>query len=77
MDTLAWYHAMGFDESDHYLHVYANHYSDPSEPTRAIKERRPGIHPIVIFGHAPLSDERRLRSEFARVHVDRRFAQRL
>ncbi|WP_406282111.1 GNAT family N-acetyltransferase [Streptomyces sp. NBC_00209] len=77
VNTLAWYHAMGFDESDHYLHVYANHYSDPSEPTRAITEQRPGIHPVVIFGHAPLADERQLRSEFARVHVDRRFAQRL
>ncbi|MER5477663.1 GNAT family N-acetyltransferase [Streptomyces sp. NPDC002734] len=73
-DTLAWYHAMGFDESDHYLHVYAFHYTDPAEPVRAIAEPRPGLKPMLVFGHAPLEDEERLRREFARVHVDRRFS---
>ncbi|MGW5126594.1 GNAT family N-acetyltransferase [Streptomyces sp. NPDC004069] len=73
-DTLAWYRSMGFAESDHYLHVYAFYYTDPAEPARAIAEARPGLRPMLVFGHAPLADEERLRSEFARVHVDRRFA---
>ncbi|MFC5907917.1 GNAT family N-acetyltransferase [Streptacidiphilus monticola] len=73
-DTLAWYRSMGFAESDHYLHVYAFHYSDPAEPGRAIAEPRPGLRPVLVFGHAPLADEARMRAEFARVHVDRRFA---
>jgi len=73
-DTLAWYRAMGFTESDHYLHVYAFHHTDPAEPGRAIAEARAGLRPILVFGHAPLADEQRLRGEFARVYVDRRFA---
>ncbi|MFG2662303.1 GNAT family N-acetyltransferase [Streptomyces sp. NPDC048425] len=39
-DTLRWYRAMGFLESDHYPHVYANYYTDPGEPGRAIGSRR-------------------------------------
>jgi N-acetylglutamate synthase-like GNAT family acetyltransferase len=73
-DTLAWYRAMGFVESDHYLHVYANHYTDRDEPGRAIGEPRPGLRPIMAFLHAGLADEEHLRGEFARVHVCRRFA---
>ncbi|MFE9429092.1 GNAT family N-acetyltransferase [Kitasatospora sp. NPDC006697] len=72
--TLAWYRAMGFAESDHYLHVYAFHYTDRAEPGRAISEARPGLRPMLVFLHAPMADEERLRGEFARVHVDRRFA---
>ncbi|WP_037606080.1 GNAT family N-acetyltransferase [Streptacidiphilus rugosus] len=72
--TLAWYRSMGFAESDHYLHVYAFHYTDPAEPGLAIAQPRPRIRPMLVFGHAPLADEDQLRSEFARVHVDRRFA---
>jgi GNAT superfamily N-acetyltransferase len=73
-DTLAWYRSMGFAESDHYLHVYAFYYTDPAEPARAIAEPRPGLKPIMVFLHARLEDEERLRGEFARVHVDRRFS---
>jgi N-acetylglutamate synthase-like GNAT family acetyltransferase len=73
-DTLAWYRATGFAESDHYLHVYANYYTDHEEPTRAIAAPRPGLRPMIAFLHAPLADERRLRREFARVHTCRRFA---
>ena len=73
-DTLAWYRSAGFAESDHYLHVYAFYYTDPAEPARAIAEPRPGLRPMLVFGHAPLTDEERMRNEFARVHVDRRFA---
>ena len=70
--TLAWYRSMGFAESDHYLHVYAFHYTDPAEPGRAITEPRPGLRPMLVFGHASLADEDQLRGEFARVHVNRR-----
>ena len=73
-DTLAWYRSQGFAESDHYLHVYAFHYTDPAEPGRAIAVPRAGLRPMLVFGHAPRADEERLRSEFARVHVDRRFS---
>jgi ribosomal protein S18 acetylase RimI-like enzyme len=70
--TLEWYRAMGFAESDHYLHVYANHYTDPAEPDRAMGGRRPGLRPVAVFLHAELADEQRWRREFARVHVCRR-----
>ncbi|GAA1245163.1 GNAT family N-acetyltransferase [Kitasatospora nipponensis] len=73
-DTLRWYRAMGFAESEHYLHVYANYYTDAAEPDRAIAERRPGLRPMIAFLHANLRDEPLLREQFARVHVCRRFA---
>ncbi len=73
-DTLRWYRAMGFTESDHYLHVHANYYTDPGEPDRAIGSRRPGLRPVMAFLHADLAEEQRLRREFGRVHVCRRFA---
>ncbi|WP_030409992.1 GNAT family N-acetyltransferase [Streptomyces sp. NRRL S-1448] len=73
-DTLRWYRAMGFTESDHYLHVYANHYTEPGEPARAVGSHRQGLKPMAAFLHADLADEQRLRTEFARIHVCRRFA---
>lgn len=73
-ETLRWYRATGFVESDHYLHVYASYYTDRGEPDRAITERRPGLIPMASFSHAALADAARLRSEFARVHVCRRFS---
>lgn len=76
-DTLSWYRAMGFAESDHYLHVYANHYTSADEPKRAVSAPRPGLNPMVLFLHAKLADEQRMREEFARVHVCRRFAKGL
>ncbi|MCX4751336.1 GNAT family N-acetyltransferase [Kitasatospora sp. NBC_01287] len=76
-DTLRWYRAMGFAESDHYLHVYANYYTDVAEPDRAITERRPGLRPMAAFLHANRRDEQLLREQFARVHVCRRFALQL
>lgn len=72
-DTLRWYQANGFTESQHYLHVYANYYTDAGEPDRAISEQRPGLRPITAFLHAPLHDEPVLREQFARVHICRRF----
>lgn len=73
-DTLRWYRAMGFAESEHYLHVYANYYTDAAEPDRAVPQRRPGLRPMLAFLHAGLRDEALLREQFARVHVCRRFA---
>ena len=72
--TLAWYRAMGFTESDHYLHVYAHQYTAPGEPDRAILTPRPGLRLMGAFLHAELADEARLRAEFSRVHVCRRFS---
>ncbi|MFF1570190.1 GNAT family N-acetyltransferase [Streptomyces sp. NPDC058293] len=72
-DTLRWYRAMGFIESDHYLHVYANYYTEPGEPDRAIGSRRQGLKPMAAFLHASLDEEQQLRSEFACVHVCCRF----
>ncbi|MFG3369638.1 GNAT family N-acetyltransferase [Streptomyces sp. NPDC048156] len=72
--TLRWYRAMGFTESQHYLHVYANYYGDVSEPDRAISERRAGLRPMAAFLHASMETEQLMREQFARVHVCRRFA---
>ena len=76
-DTLSWYRAMGLADSEHYLHVYANYYTDPAEPERAIAGPRPGLRPIMAFLHAKLTDEESLRTEFSRVHVCRRFTREL
>ncbi|MET9064385.1 GNAT family N-acetyltransferase [Streptosporangium sandarakinum] len=75
--TLRWYRTNGFAESEHYLHVYANHYTEPGEPDRAIGERRPGLRPMAVFLHADLHDEHMLRKQFTRVHVCRRFVSEL
>jgi ribosomal protein S18 acetylase RimI-like enzyme len=76
-DTLSWYRAMGFAESDHYLHVYANFYTDREEPRRAVQHPRAGLDLVMGFLHAKLDEEQTMRNEFARVHVCRRFAQEL
>jgi len=76
-DTIRWYQAMGFAESDHYLHVYANYYTAPEEPDRAVASPRPGLRPMMMFLHAKLAEEEQLRREFSRVHVCRRFARAL
>jgi ribosomal protein S18 acetylase RimI-like enzyme len=72
--ALRWYRARGFAESSHYLHVYADHYTDAQELARAVSFR-PGLTPIKVFLHAALDREEELRAEFSRVHVCRRFAQ--
>ena len=71
--TLRWYRAMGFTESDHYLHVFADRSSDLGEPARAVERTRPGLDLMSAFLHADLADEPQLRKQFARVHVCRRF----
>jgi ribosomal protein S18 acetylase RimI-like enzyme len=73
-DTLAWYRAVGFTESDHYLHVYADYRDDRDEPDRAIGSRRPGMRPMSSFSHATLDQQDVLQAEFTRVHVCRRFS---
>ncbi|MER8069901.1 GNAT family N-acetyltransferase [Streptomyces sp. NPDC094034] len=72
--TLRWYRAMGFEESDHYLHVFAHAYTATDEPDRAVLEPRPGLRLMAAFMHAELADEAQLRREFSRVHICRRFA---
>ncbi|MFI6816724.1 GNAT family N-acetyltransferase [Nonomuraea sp. NPDC050328] len=72
--ALTWYRSRGFTEDSHYLHVYANYYTDPAEPIRAIATPRPPLRPITAFLHAPLTEEPALREQFARVHVCRRFS---
>lgn len=56
--------------SRRYLHVYAT----AGEPERALTGARPGLYPVSVFLHANLAEEVRLRREFARVHVCRRFS---
>lgn len=75
--TLRWYRSRGFAESEHYLHVYANYYTDSTEPGRAVESTRPELKPIIVFSHANLEAEQELRRQFARVHVCRRFSQPL
>lgn len=75
--TLRWYRSNGFAESDHYLHVYADYYTDAAEPDRAIGERRPGLRPIRAFLHGDLGEEATIREQFTRVHVCRRFLRNL
>jgi ribosomal protein S18 acetylase RimI-like enzyme len=75
--TLAWYRAMGFTETDHYLHVFANHDTEPDEPARAVERTRPGLHLMSAFLHAELADEPKLRQQFTRVHVCRRVTKEL
>ena len=74
--ALRWYRAMGFSESDHYLHVYADHYVDADEPERAVQPQ-PALKPIKVFLHGRLEDEQEMRKQFRRVHVCRRFAMQL
>jgi ribosomal protein S18 acetylase RimI-like enzyme len=75
--TLRWYRSRGFAESDHYLHVYANYYTNADEPALAVDGRQPGLRPLMAFLHASLDLEEEVRRDFKRVHVCRRFAQPL
>jgi ribosomal protein S18 acetylase RimI-like enzyme len=75
--ALGWYRAQHFEESEHYLHVYASLYADPAEPKRAIESARLGLDPVIVFSHHALDREAELRQQFRRVHVCRRFSRRL
>ncbi|MCC8246835.1 GNAT family N-acetyltransferase [Saccharothrix luteola] len=71
--TLRWYRGMGFGESDHHPHVFADHHTSADEPARAVVAR-PGLRAVKAVLHADLGEEARSRREFARVRVCRRFA---
>ncbi|MBF9523011.1 GNAT family N-acetyltransferase [Mycobacteroides chelonae] len=75
--ALHWYRTMGFIETDHYLHVFANRNADPAEPDRAVDSVRPGLQLMSAFLHADLADEPLLRRQFTRIHVCRRFTRAL
>lgn len=70
-DTLAWYHARGFTESEHYLHVYKSH--DEPVPDE-LGAAEPFIGPVIGFFHADLKHEDALRARFRRVYVCRRMS---
>lgn len=74
--ALRWYRARGMREDSHYLHVYADHYTDAGEPGEAVRAR-PGLTPVRVFLHAALDREAEMRARFRRVHVCRRFARPL
>lgn len=65
---LGWYRAMGFTEQDHYVHVHA----EGPETDRAVAPLV-GFRAGRAFLHADLADEEKLREEFERVYVCRRF----
>jgi ribosomal protein S18 acetylase RimI-like enzyme len=65
-----WYRARGFAEDSHYLHVYADRYTGPDEPSRAVQSLL-GLQPIKVFLHAPLDQEAQLRRQVRRVHICR------
>lgn len=75
--TLHWYRTMGFTDTDHYLHVFADHNADPAEPDRAVDAMLPGLQLMSAFLHAELAHEKQLRRRFTRVHVCRRFTKTL
>jgi ribosomal protein S18 acetylase RimI-like enzyme len=75
--TLRCYRAMGFTETNHYLHVFADHAAHPDEPSRAVDRMRSGLVLMSAFLHADVADEPRLRQQFSRVHVCRRFTKSL
>ena len=64
-ETLRWYRATGFVESDHYLHVYASYYTDRrgTRPRHHRTSPRPAPDGLPS-SHAALADAARLRSEF-------------
>lgn len=76
-ETLRWYRAMGFTDHDHYLHVYANWYAAAEEAERAVGTPQPGLRLKMAFLHADIAEEERMRREFSRVHVCRRFTKPL
>ncbi|MEK0099432.1 hypothetical protein WDA79_13235 [Streptomyces sp. A475] len=55
------------------MHVYANYYTEPGEPDRAVGSRRQGLKPMAVLLHARFDEEQQLRSKFARTHVGRWF----
>jgi GNAT superfamily N-acetyltransferase len=71
--TLRWYRSRFVTESDHYLHVYADCYTQAGEPADAA-QCRDDFDLIKVFLHADLDREAEMRARFTRVHVCRRFS---
>lgn len=69
--ALAWYRAHGFEESEHYLHVYKG----AEEPDEGWESPSRLTGPITAFCHAPIGEEAYIRGRFSRVYVCRRFSQ--
>lgn len=68
--ALSWYRARGFEESDHYLHVYKG-WDEPDEGWGSPA----GLSaPVTAFCHAAIEDEAAIRSRFSRVYICRRFS---
>lgn len=74
--VLAWYHALGFVEDSHYLHVYADYRAGAGEPADAVTSHQ-GLQAVSVFLHAELEAEPEMRRRFTRVHVCRRFSRPL
>jgi ribosomal protein S18 acetylase RimI-like enzyme len=69
-----WYRANGFAETFRYLHVYA---SSSEEIASSIPAPHAGLQPVRAFFHADIAEERRMRAEYARVYVCRRYERQL
>jgi ribosomal protein S18 acetylase RimI-like enzyme len=69
--VLAWYHALGFVEDSHYLHVYADYTARVGEPADAVTSHH-GLKAVKVFLHAELDTEAEMRRRFTRVHICRR-----
>ncbi len=69
----AWYRRSGFVEDHRYLHVYLDH----DDPTDGFTVPTGMAGPMKAFLHAEIGDEDRLRAEFRRVYVCRRYLRAL
>lgn len=69
-----WYAANGFRETFRYLHVYAR---TEAELAASYERAAPGLTPVLGFFHAAIEHEQRVRSEFERVYVCRRYERAL
>ena len=69
--ALDWYRTRGFDESEHYLHVYTSSDEPAPEELRAA----PPFHgPQIGFYHVAMEHEQTMRARFERVYVCRRMS---
>lgn len=71
--VLAWYHALGFVEDSHYLHVYADYRARAGEPADAVTSHH-GLNAVTVFLHAELDTETEMRRRFKRIHICRRLS---
>jgi len=69
--ALRWYRTHGFEESEHYLHVYKG-WQEPDEGWQSPPRL---TTPITAFCHASIEDEADVRGRFSRVYICRRLSQ--